>query len=94
MSDLEKIKQISPKTWQEIVKLLGSGNFIKIEFRAPETDDELALGEMCGFRRNGTPGWWICEATYHEYHAKPNHSGTWQQVVQKVPFRLYEDAVS
>lgn len=90
-SDPKMIQHISGEAWQEIVKTLGSGNFIRIEFRAPETDDEFELGEMSGFTRNSM--WWICEAVYMDRPSWPGGYGNWQRVTQIIPFRLYEKPV-
>lgn len=88
---MEMIKHISGETWQEIVKLLGSGHFVKIEFRPPADEEDYELAEISGFTRNST--WWICEATYHDRPSWPGGYGNWQKVVQKIPFRLYEKPV-
>lgn len=83
---MNKIEFISGETWQEIVKLLGSGNFVRIEFRPPRSEDEYELAEMSGLTRNSS--WWICEAVYLECPSGPGGRGKWQQITQKIPFRL------
>lgn len=82
----ELIKNLSGETWQEIIKLLGSGDFVKIEFRPPESEDEYEIAKMSGFPATST--WWICEATYMECPSWPGGYGNWQQITQKIPFRL------
>ena len=88
---VKMIDHISGETWEEIVKLLGSGHFVKIEFRPPASEDDYALAEMSGFTRNSI--WWICEATYHERPSWPGGHGNWQTVVQRIPFRLHDPVV-
>lgn len=88
-SDPKMIQHISGESWQEIIKTLGSGKFIRIEFRPPETDEDYELAEMSGFARN-SGHWWICEAVYHDRPSWPGGYGNFQRVVQKFPFRLYD----
>lgn len=83
----EQIKALSGAQWQRIVEILGSGEFLGIEFRPPREDEEW-VGRANGIR---TGGWWLCTAKYSDMKTD-EHGGVifYQEVTRTFPFRLFE----
>ena len=77
---------LSGGTWQKILELLGTGDFVRIEFRPARDADEKFLGGIMAF----TGSWWICEADY--MIADTNRTCV-SLVTRRIPFRLYDDPV-
>lgn len=85
---MNELRALSGATWQEILKLLGTGDFLRITFRPP-TADERYLGRVNGMKNEF--GWWICEAEYADMEAEPEGGViSYQPVTRKIVFRLHD----
>ena len=84
-----QIMQITSQQWTQILEILGTGQFIRIEFRPP-TEDEEVLGTAVFGKKWG---WWICEAEYMDLESKDGYPTRCHSVVRKIPFLLHEPPV-
>lgn len=90
---MNQIRALSGTTWQKILELLGTGDFIRIEFRPPHENEEY----LCKISR--APGdirtWWICEATYPDCTTTPEGAVVGCDHVTRVfAFPLHDEDMS
>jgi hypothetical protein len=83
-----EIMTLSGGTWRKILELLGTGDFLRIEFRPAREADEEFLGQLMNFGHDGR--WWICEA---DYMIADTERTCVSLVTRRIPFRLYDDPV-
>ena len=69
------LRALSTSAWKQILEILGTGDFHRIEFRPPSNDNEALICKIAAKDDSGGTGlssWWICEADYMECVSEPD----------------------
>ena len=86
-----QLRGLSAHGWQEMLKILGTGDFTRIEFRPPRDGQEQVIADIARRRADGKGTWWICEADYLDCVTMPDGAVLGcDEITRRFAFRLTE----